>query len=166
MTSVVDHPRAREARVPPHSIEAEESVLGSMMFSAEAIATVIERVKHQDFYRPAHRHIFEAIISIYGRGEPVDAITTLEELRRRGALGEGLTALQVLDLVERVPSPASAEYYARIVADHALLRRLIDAASRIMSTAYEVPEDPRKAADEAEQLIYSVARAEDGDEVV
>ena len=135
--------RTRPERVPPHNIEAEESVLGAMMLSAEAIATVVESVKADDFYRPAHQRLYAAILSVYGRGEPVDAITVVEELKREHLLDGIGGPLYVYNLVESVPTPASAGYYARIVADNALLRRLIEAASRIMSRAYEVPEDPR-----------------------
>jgi replicative DNA helicase len=158
--------RARPERVPPHNIEAEESVLGAMMLSAEAIATVVESVKADDFYRPAHQRLFGAILSVYGRGEPVDAITVVEELKREHLLDGVGGPLYVYNLVESVPTPASAGYYARIVADNALLRRLIEAASRIMSKAYEVPEDPRKAADEAEGLIYAVSRGDETEQVV
>jgi replicative DNA helicase len=158
--------RTRPERVPPHNIEAEESVLGAMMLSAEAIATVVESVKADDFYRPAHQRLFGAILSVYGRGEPVDAITVVEELKREQLLDGIGGPLYVYNLVESVPTPASAGYYARIVADNALLRRLIEAASRIMSKAYEVPEDPRKAADEAEGLIYAVSRGDETEQVV
>jgi replicative DNA helicase len=161
-----DVARARPVRVPPHNLEAEESVLGSMMLSPDAIASVVEILKGDDFYRPAHQRIFESILSIYARGEPVDAITTVEELKRHQRLVDVGGHLFVYNLVEQVPSPASAAYYARIVADHALLRRLIEAASRIMASAYSVPEDPQKAADEAEGLIYGVARHEEKDQVV
>jgi replicative DNA helicase len=137
-----------------------------MMLSGEAIASVIETIKAPDFYRPAHRHIFESILSIYARGEPVDAITVVEELTRRGSIDEVGGALAVYNLVETVPTPASAPFYAKIVADRALLRRLIDAASQIMSRAFSVPEDPRKAADEAEGLMYAVARQDEKEEVV
>ena len=158
--------RTRPERIPPHNLEAEESVLGSMMLSAEAIASVVEVVKPEDFYRPAHQTIYEVLYAIYARGEPVDAITAVEELRRRQALEKVGGPLYVYNLVETVPTPASAGYYAKIVADHALLRRLIEAASRIMTSAYAVPEDPRKAADEAEALVYGVARREERDAVV
>src|ERR1041385_148945 len=100
--------RARPERVPPNNAEAEESVLGSMMLSPEAIAAAVELVKAPDFYRPAHQRIFEAMMSIYGRGEPVDAITTVEELKRQGALDAVGGALAVGNLVESVPTPASA----------------------------------------------------------
>jgi replicative DNA helicase len=158
--------RTRPERVPPHNLEAEESVLGSMMLSGEAIAAVVEILKSADFYRPAHQRIFEAVYGVYGRGEPVDAITVIEELKRRKAIDEVGGAIYVFNLVESVPTPASAAYYARIVSDNALLRRLIEAASRIMSRAYAVPEDPRKAADEAEGLIYAVSRVDEQDQVV
>ncbi len=158
--------RSRPERVPPHSLEAEESVLGSMMLSPEAIAAVVEVLKAEDFYRPGHKKIYEAVLSIYARGEPVDAITCVEELKRSHTLQEVGGPLYVYNLVETVPTPASAAYYARIVGDNALLRRMIDAASRIMANAYAVPDDPRKAADEAEALMYGVARQEEQDQVV
>jgi replicative DNA helicase len=156
----------RPDRVPPHNLEAEESVLGSMMLSGEAIASVVEAMKSEDFYRPAHQRIYESILGIYGRGEPVDAITVVEDLKRRQILDAVGGPLYVYNLVESVPTPASAGYYARIVAEHALLRRLIEAASQIMAKAYAIPEDPRKAADEAEGLVYAVSRREDQDQVV
>jgi replicative DNA helicase len=161
-----DLKRTRPERVPPHNLEAEESVLGSMMLSSEAIASVVEAMKSEDFYRPAHQRIYESILGIYGRGEPVDAITVVEDLKRRQILDAVGGHLYVYNLVESVPTPASAGYYARIVADHALLRRLIEAASQIMARAYAVPEDPRKAADEAEGMVYAVSRHEDQDQVV
>jgi len=165
-TVTEDLTRTRADRVPPHNLEAEESVLGSMMLSGEAIASVVETLKAEDFYRSAHRRIFESILGIYARGEPVDAITTVEELKRHHEIEDVGGALSVYHLVEQVPTPASAGYYARIVAELALLRRLIRAASDIMSRAYAIPEDPRKAADEAEQTIYSVSRGRETDDVV
>jgi replicative DNA helicase len=156
----------RTERVPPHNLEAEESVLGSMMLSGEAIAAVVEILKPTDFYRPSHQRIYDAVLAVYARGEPVDAITCVEELKRRQTIDDMGGALYVYNLVESVPAPASASYYAKIVADNALLRRLIKAASDIMTVAYANPEDPRKAADQAEGLIYSVARADETDQVV
>jgi replicative DNA helicase len=158
--------RMRPERVPPQNLEAEESVLGSMMLSSEAIASVVEIIKADDFYRSAHQRIFESVIGVYGRGEPVDAITVVEELKRRQLLQEVGGPLYVYNLVELVPTPASAAHYARIVSELALLRRLIEAAGRIMANAYAVPEDPRKAADEAEGEIYAVSRARETDEVI
>ncbi|MEX2458225.1 MAG: replicative DNA helicase [Actinomycetota bacterium] len=156
----------RPERVPPHNLEAEESVLGSMLLSGEAIASVIEIVRAEDFYRSAHEKIFRTALALYGRGEPVDAITVVEELKRKNELGDVGGPLYIHNLVESVPTPASAAYYAKIVAEHALLRRLIDAGSKIISKAYSIPEDPKQAADEAEGLVYAVSRHRDQDEVV
>jgi replicative DNA helicase len=158
--------RTRPERVPPHNLEAEESVLGSMMLSGEAIAASVESLNPDDFYRSHHRVIFQAALAIYGRGEPVDAITVVEDLKRNHRLDEIGGPLYIQNLVESVPTPASAGYYAKIVADNALLRRLIEASSQIMSRAYAVPDDPRRAADEAEGLIYAVSRGREADQVV
>jgi replicative DNA helicase len=137
-----------------------------MMLSASAIGDAADVVRSNDFYREAHRLVYEAILSLYSRGEPVDVITTVEELRRRQQLEQVGGPLYLHNLVESVPTPASAGYYARIVAHHAMLRRLIEASARIMSIAYAVPDDPRKAVDEAESLIYSVARLREPDAVI
>ncbi len=153
-------------RVPPHNLEAEESVLGSMMLWGDAVAQVSEVLKPSDFYRSGHRAIYEALIGLFGHGEPVDAVTAVEELRRRGTLEAAGGGLYVHHLVEAVPTPASAAHYARIVAEHALLRRLIEAGNTIVQRAYEVPEDPEGLADEAESLVYAVARHGGREEVI
>jgi replicative DNA helicase len=157
--------RLRPERVPPHNLEAEESVLGSMMLSAEAIADVVEVVKPEDFYRSANGKIFDTLRAVYARGEPVDAITAVEELRRRGLLEEVGGHLYIHELVEQVPTPSAAGNYAKIVAQHALLRRLIKAAADIIEMGYSAPEDPEQVADDAEQRIYEVARHDEKDQV-
>jgi len=158
--------RVRPDRIPPQNLEAEESVLGAMMLSAEAIADVLERLKAEDFYRSAHTTIFSAILDVYARGEPVDAITVAEELKRRGDLEAVGGHLRIHELVNAVPTPAGAGHYARIVAEAGLLRRLINAAGEIVELGYSSPSDPRYAAEMAEELIYRVARHRDEDEVV
>lgn len=163
--AIDDVPRLRPERVPPQNLEAEQSVLGSMMLSSEAIADVVELLQPEDFYRSAHRTLFETMRAIYARGDPVDIITTTEELKRAGALEDIGGPLYVRDLSEQVPTPAGAGHYARIVSEAALLRRLINAAADIMQMGYSSPEDPEAAADEAEQRIYEVARREDRDQV-
>jgi replicative DNA helicase len=150
--------RTRPEKVPPHNLEAEESVLGSMMLSREAIAEAIEVVKPDDFYKGSHQAIFEALQHLYGRGDPVDEITAVEELKRRGQLVDVGGPLRIHELVEGVPTPAGASYYAQIVSENALLRRLLRAASEIMGRAYEVPDDPTLFAEEAEGLIYAASR--------
>ncbi len=167
MASTIDNVRPLgPERVPPHNPEAEESVLGAMMLSPGAVADVVEEVRADDFYRSAHGRIFQAAIDLYARGEPVDGVTVVEELRRRDQLEGVGGALYLHRLVQAVPTPASARHYAKIVADHALLRRLIDAGSRIIDLAYAVPEHPERAADLAEALVYAVARHGTAEEVV
>ncbi|MGQ0670492.1 MAG: replicative DNA helicase [Actinomycetota bacterium] len=158
--------RLRPERVPPHNLEAEESVLGSMMLSAEAIADVVEQILPEDFYRSSNQKIFATLKALYARGDPVDAITAVEELKRGGTLEEIGGPLYIHELVELVPTPASAGHYARIVAQAALLRRMIQAAVDIMEMGYSAPDDPEGAADEAEQRIYDVARRDDRNEIV
>ncbi|MGH2652550.1 MAG: replicative DNA helicase, partial [Actinomycetota bacterium] len=164
-TRADDVRRLRPERVPPHNLEAEESVLGAMMLSTEAIADVVEVVKPEDFYKSANGTIFDTLRGIYARGDPVDAITAVEDLRRRGVLEQVGGHLYIHELVEQVPTPAAAGNYARIVAQHALLRRLIQAAGDIMEMGYSAPEDPERVADEAEQRIYDVARHDEKDQV-
>lgn len=157
--------RVRPDRIPPHNLEAEESVLGAMMLSAEAIADVVEVVRPEDFYKSANGKIFDTLRAVYARGDPVDAITAVEELRRRDLLEDVGGHLYIHELVEQVPTPAAAGNYARIVAQHALMRRLIQAAADIMAMGYSAPEDPERVADQAEQRIYEVARQEEKDQV-
>jgi replicative DNA helicase len=158
---------ARPERVPPHNLEAEASLLGSMMLSGEAIAQVADTgLRADDFYRRSHQGVFEALTTLYARGEPVDAITAVEELRRRGDLESAGGALYIHHLVEQVGTPASAGHYARIVSEHALLRRMISASAEITERAFEVPEDPQGFTDEAEGLIYGASRRHEQDQVV
>jgi len=157
--------RIRPDRVPPHNLEAEESVLGAMMLSPEAIADVVELIRPEDFYRGVNAKIFETLRTIYARGEPVDAITAVEELRRHGLLDDIGGHLYIHELVDAVPTPSAAANYARIVSQAALLRRMISAAADIMEMGYSAPEDPDRVADEAEQRIYEVARRDEKDQI-
>jgi len=157
--------RIRPDRVPPHNLEAEESVLGAMMLSPEAIADVVELIRPEDFYRGVNGKIFETLRTIYARGEPVDAITAVEELRRHGLLDDIGGHLYIHELVDAVPTPSAAANYARIVSQAALLRRMISAAADIMEMGYSAPEDPDRVADEAEQRIYEVARRDEKDQI-
>src|SRR3954465_1807900 len=113
----------------PHNLQAEESLLGAMLLSREAIAVAVEAISADDFYRPVHGHIFDAICSLYAQGEGADPVTVADELGRAGLLESvgGLPAL--LDLQGNTPAISNAAHYARIVEEHALLRRLIGVAS-------------------------------------
>jgi replicative DNA helicase len=149
------------AHVPPYNLEAEESVLGACLLSKEAVANVLEVVRPDDFYKPAHTEMFNAMLELYGRGDPIDAVTLAEELRRRGTLESLGGKPYIFTLVQTVPTAGSASHYARIVEENALLRRLIDAAHRISDLAYAVPEDVESAIDFSEDLIYKVSQRRD-----
>lgn len=145
-------------RIPPHNVDAEASLLGAMMLSEEAISIVLDRgLKSEDFYKPAHRHVFDAIRALSIAGEPVDPVTVGEELRR-AALLDGIGGLDALvRLQNATPAISSAERYAKIVRDAAKLRRVINAASEIAEIAYSEPADVDKALDDAESRIYDVS---------
>jgi len=132
-------------------------LLGAMLLSKDAIASAVETVGVDDFYKPAHGHIFDAITSLYGAGEPVDPVTVADELRRAGLLeavgGQGA----LVGLQATTPATASAPRYAKIVEEHALLRRMIQVAGEIAERAYGLPDDVTKSIDEAESMVFSVA---------
>jgi replicative DNA helicase len=145
-------------RVPPHNVEAEESILGSMLLSKDAIAEVLELLREDDFYRPAHRTVFRSILELYGHGDAVDAVTVQEELRRNGSLADIGGAPFLHTLVASVPTAANAGYYARIVKEAGVLRRLIDVGTQIVQLGFETPQDTERAVDLAESLVYQVAQ--------
>jgi replicative DNA helicase len=124
-------------RTPPQAVEAEQSVLGAMMLSKDAIADAVELVRPGDFYRPAHQLLFDAILDLYGRGEPADPITVSAELTRAGQLVRVGGANYLHTLVNTVPTAANAGYYAQIVAERAILRRLVIAGTRIVQMGYD-----------------------------
>src|SRR5450830_1740157 len=123
-------------RTPPQDIAAEQSVLGGMMISKDAIADVVEQLRGNDFYRPAHEAIYDAILDLYGRGEPADAVTVSDELTKRGEMTRIGGAPYLHTLISMVPTAANAGYYARIVRERAVLRRLVEAGTRIVQLGY------------------------------
>ena len=123
-------------RTPPQDVAAEQSVLGGMMLSKDAIADVIEVLRGTDFYRPAHELVFEAVLDLYGRGEPADAVTVSDELTKRGELGRVGGASYLHTLISSVPTAANAGYYAEIVRERAVLRRLVEAGTKIVQLGY------------------------------
>jgi replicative DNA helicase len=144
------------AHVPPQNIDAEQSVLGGMLLSKDAIADVIEVLRPGDFYRPAHQMIYEAAVDLYGRGEPVDQITVAAELGSRDELTRVGGAPYLLDLAGYVPTAASAGYYAKLVAEKAILRRLVEAGTRIVQLGYGHTGDVDDTVDRAQQAIFDV----------
>ena len=145
-------------RVPPHSLDAEVSVLGSALLSRAAASDAVEALRPEDFYRNAHRVVFEAVRELTSQGEPVDTVTITDWLARRDRLDEVGGAAALHDLTVAVPTAANAAYYARIVRDKALLRRLIDAGTAVTKLGYEATDDARAIVDRAESLVFEVAQ--------
>ncbi len=144
-------------RTPPQDIAAEQSVLGGMLLSKDAIADVVEVVRSTDFYRPAHQTIYDVVVDLYGKGEPADPITVSAELTRLGELGRVGGAPYLHTLLSSVPTAANAGYYARIVAEQAVLRRLVEAGTRIVQLGYATGMgDVDDVVDRAQQAIYDV----------
>ncbi|NLX15181.1 MAG: replicative DNA helicase [Phycisphaerales bacterium] len=146
-------------RIPPHDIEAEMSLLGSMMLSREAIADVLPVIHREEahrFYRPDHQKIFRALVDLYDRNDPVDLTTVRNEFERLGILNEVGGVDYIVLLAESVPSYLHAEHYARLVRDKGMLRDLIAATHRIQDQAYGHQEEAKEILDEAEKLLFEV----------
>jgi replicative DNA helicase len=145
-------------RTPPQDVNAEQSVLGGMLLSKDAIADVVEVIRAPDFYRPAHETVFEAITDIYARGEPADAVTVAAELTRRGDLGRIGGHAYLHTLISSVPTAANAGYYARIVHERAVLRRLVSAGTKIVQLGYAADGgDVEEIVNAAQAEIYAVS---------
>ena len=151
-----DSPRSPGDRTPPQDNAAEQSVLGSMLLSKDAIADVVETLKGVDYYRPAHEVIHDAIIDLYGRGEPADPITVAAELVKRGELQRIGGAPYLHTLSANVPIAANAGYYAEIVRDKAILRRLVEAGTRIAALGYAGEGEIDDVVDNAQAEVYKV----------
>jgi replicative DNA helicase len=150
--------RRSTGRVPPHNLEAEESLLGAMLLSRDAITAAVEaRVDATDFYKPAHTHIFEAVMALYGQGEPVDVVSVAEELRKVQLLEPLGGRATLLRIQAGTPASANAGHYATIVSELALLRRLITVAGDIAEMGYDTPDDVTETLDRAESLVFEVA---------
>jgi replicative DNA helicase len=143
-------------RIPPYNIEAEESLLGSMLISRDAIVSVIEVVASEDFYRKSNQEVFNTIIELYIKGEPADPITVADLLNKKGMLDEVGGKTFIHSLISNIPLAANAQYYAQIVRSHSILRKLIYAATEIATMGYEVPEDLHSTVDRAQQLIFAI----------
>jgi replicative DNA helicase len=160
MVQSIEDARRRQqgGRVPPHSIQAEESLLGAMLLSRDAIAVAVEVVAADDFYKPVHGHVYDAITALFGQGEPVDPVTVADQLRRAGLLDAVGGPAALVTLQAGTPAVGSAARYARIVEEHAMLRRLIGVAGEIAELGYEPPDDVAIAVDRAESLVFDVAQ--------
>ncbi len=154
------------ARLLPHNLEAEESVLGAMLLSREAIAAAVEKLSADDFYRPAHGHVFDAIVDLYAKGEPADPVTVADELRRKGLLDAVGGSAMLVALQTGTPTTTNAGHYAHLVSEHSLLRRLITTAGEISEIGYSLPDDVVGAIDHAEALVFQLAERRAADTMV
>jgi len=158
--SVVEIPRAVESagadRTPPNDTAAEQSVLGAMLLSKDAIADIVEVLREGDFYRPAHQTIYSSILDLYARGEPADAVTVSAALTKSGDLGRIGGASYLHTLVSLVPTAANAGYYGRIVREQAILRRLVEAGTRIVHMGYTGTGDVDDMVDRAQAEVYDI----------
>ena len=145
-------------RVPPQNLEAERSVLGGILLENQAMPNVMEILQEEDFYRDAHRKIYQAMVDLSERREPVDLITLTEEVNRKGTLQDVGGAVYLAALADEVPTAANILYYAKIVKDKSVLRQLIEAATEVARQGYDQPEDAIAFLDVAEQSILEISR--------
>jgi replicative DNA helicase len=163
--SVAEIPRNDDfERTPPHDVAAEQCALGGMLLSKDAISDVIEMIRPADHYRPAHQLIHEAILDLYGRGEPADAITVANELARRGEIARVGGGPYLHTLIASVPTAANAGYYARIVRERAILRRLVEAGTRIVQFGYAGDAEADELVDRAQAEVYAVTERRSGED--
>nr|WP_205827329.1 replicative DNA helicase [Microbacterium excoecariae] len=157
----------REAeRTPPHDLLSEQSTLGGMLLSKDAVADVVETLRGTDFYIPKHELIFEAILSLYSHGEPTDVIAVTDELIKTGDLQQAGGADYLHSLTSIVPTAANAGYYASIVQERALLRRLVDAGTRIVQMGYDGQGEAVELVNQAQAEIYGVTGQEQSEDYV
>jgi replicative DNA helicase len=144
-------------KLPPQNIEAEQSVLGGVLIENETIHRVLELLTPDDFYREAHHRIFDALVNLSERDEPADLITLTNDLRKNGLLDSVGGASYITSLIDAVPTAANIEYYAKIVKEKAILRRLIQTATNIVTESFQEREDVEGLLDEAERAIFEIA---------
>jgi replicative DNA helicase len=146
-----------ESRTPPHNLDAEQSVLGSILLDNETYASLEGMLAADHFYKEGHRKIFRAIERLFRRGDPMDLVTLTEELRQSGELESVGSVPYLIGLADSVPTAAYADSYARIVLEKATLRDLISASGRIMQLAYDQAGPLDEVLDQAEQSIFDLA---------
>jgi replicative DNA helicase len=145
------------ARTLPHNLEAEKSVLGAILIQSEAFNHAAELIDSRDFFRDAHRRIFERMVALSERGDAIDFVTLKEELSRGGELEEVGGPAYIASLSDGVPRSANVGYYAKIIKEKSTLRSLIHSANKILTEAYESEEEPDLLLDEAERAIFAIA---------
>jgi len=153
-------------RTPPQDVIAEQSVLGGMLLSKDAISDVVEILRERDFYRPAHELIYDAIVDLYGRGEPADPVTVSAELTKRGDLVRAGGAPYLHTLISSVPTVANAGYYAKIIRERAIMRRLVEAGTKIVQLGYTDEGEVDDAVDQAQAEVFAVTERRESDDYV
>ena len=153
-------------RTPPQDVIAEQSVLGGMLLSKDAISDVVEILRERDFYRPAHELIYDAIVDLYGRGEPADPVTVSAELTKRGDLVRVGGAPYLHTLISSVPTAANAGYYAKIIRERAIMRRLVEAGTKIVQLGYTDEGEVDDAVDQAQAEVYAVTERRESEDYV
>jgi replicative DNA helicase len=145
-------------RLPPHNLEAEQAVLGAILMDPQALTLVAERLRPDDFYRQGHQRLFQAMLNVAERGEPVDLVTVTEELQKTKQLEEVGGVSYLTELADSVPTSAHADHYARIVEEKAILRRLIRTATQIATSGYTGGDDVAEIIDDAERKILDISQ--------
>src|SRR3954451_17675575 len=148
---------AAPARTLPHNLDAEKSVLGAILIYNDAFNAAAEVIDAGDFFRDAHRRIFDRMVALNERGDAIDFVTLKEELSRRGELDEAGGPAYIASLADGVPRSANVEYYAKIVKEKSTLRSLIHSGNKIVARAYQAEDDPDEVLDEAERDIFAIA---------
>ena len=146
--------------MPPHNIDAERSVLGAMLLNPDAVGPVTEILQgnaSEVFYAPAHQYVYDAIINLYAKSQPIDAITLKDQMERNGTIDDAGGLAYITELTGAVPTSANVQHYARIVLDASILRRVISSCSNVIAEAYDSPEDVNKLLDAAESNIFKIA---------
>lgn len=153
------------SRIPPHSVESEQSILGSIILDKDAIITVAETINPSDFYKEAHKIIYESMLSLNSNNEPIDLITLIEELRKEGHLDNigGISYLTSLSTI--VPTTSNVKYYANIVKEKSVMRQLIKASNEIINLGYDASTDVQEILDKAEKNIFDISQEKAGDDI-
>ena len=157
MATVVEREVGRDLIAPPHSVEAEESVLGAVLMSADAANIALERLHPDDFYKPAHQAVFQAVVDLFDANEPIDAVTLSESLRRNGELERVGGVSFLTELIDTVPTASNVDDYAGIVEEHALRRRLLRVGGQLGTLASTIGEPIAEVLDRAEQSVFAVS---------
>ncbi len=152
-------------RIPPHSVESEQSILGSIILDREAIITVAEVINAGDFYKEAHKIIYESMLKLNSNNEPIDLITLIEELRKENHLDSigGISYLTSLSTI--VPTTSNVKYYANIVKEKSVMRQLIKASNEIINLGYDASVDVQEILDKAEKNIFDISQEKAGDDI-